>query len=438
MNNLEQLTAFCYSQKSIVEAVTHFINWFYEVYQEEDHAEQKILTQCVQQIFRKYYYSALDPESLFTPANITNTLCEREFGGEWVAAPFLSVTVHGRKMTQLTYRIIGFQVEQHPMIKDWEQILHAAAAGIRMTEPGIAFPEEYLLLQNGLMLPDRHYINILCMAALDAGYLECTRKGKILIGKTTPDAAEFFILTPEQKLRRLIEVTVRLCSSVLMEIFPDLQDNFTVERLMGYLKKPKSFETLMLSIFAGEGIDLQDIDEIDLDEILADILHTDEQQRESIVKLYMLGRALDIYFFTPFGYYLQLIQPVYPEVYNLQNELDELFAGSDDFHEIRNRLFSGAAAYDLTVLGERLLVKGRKPRREIKFPRDCDDAEMLQLVKESEYFLEDIDDTDFEDFLAEMTPPAPPLSGEKTRSAKVIEFPAKRKKKTTEPTDPVN
>jgi hypothetical protein len=429
MSKLEQLTVFCNSQKSIVEAVTNFITRFIEVYREEDQVEQKILTQCVQQIFRKYYYSALDPESLFTPASITNTLCEREFGGDWMAAPVLNVTVQGRKITQLNYRIIGFQADNHPMVKDWEQILYAAAAGIRMLDPGIPFPEEYQLLQNGLMLPDRHYINILCLAALNAGYLECVKTGKNLIGKTTPDAAELFNLTNEQKLRRLIEVLVRLCSTTLTEIFPDLQVEFTVDRLSGYLKHPKRFENLMLSIFAGEGIDMEDMNELALDEILADIMQMDDLEQESIGKLYMLGRILDIYFFTPFGYYLQLIQPVYPEVFDFRHELDELLSDGDDFQEIRNRLFSGVAAYDLTALGEQLLIKGRKPRREITFPRDCGDAEMLKLVKESADYLED-DGIDLQDFLLGMVSPAQPSVEKKPNSAKIIDFPVRQKEKT--------
>jgi hypothetical protein len=429
MSNLEQLAAFCNNQKSIVEAVTNFIIRFNEVYREEGQTEQKILTQCVQQIFRKYYYSALDLESLFTPANITNTLCERKFGCEWMAAPVLNVTVQGRKITQLDYRIIGFQAENHPMVKDWEQILYAAAAGIRMINPGIPFPEEYQLLQNGLTLPDRHYINILCLAALNAGYLECAKTGKNLIGKTTPSAAELFSLSNEEKLRRLIGAIVGVCSNTLTEIFPDFQLEFTVDQLMGYLKKPKNFENLMLSIFAGEGVDLQDINEFVLDEILTDILQTDELEQESIAKLYMLGRVLDIYFFTPFGYYLQLIQPVYPEVYDFRHELEELLSESDNFQEIRNRLFSGVAVYDLTALGEKLLIKGRKPRREIAFPRDCGDAEMLRIVRESLDYLED-DEVNLQDFLLKMVSPVKPALDRKPKSAKVIEFPVREKDKT--------
>jgi hypothetical protein len=431
MSNLEQLAAFCNNQKSIVEAVTNFITRFNEIYREEDQTEQKILTQCVQQIFRKYYYSALDPESLFTPANITNTLCERKFSCEWMAAPVLNVTVQGRKISRLDYRIIGFRTENHPMVKDWEQILYAAAAGIRMIDSGIPFPEEYQLLQNGLMLPDRHYINILCLAALNAGYLECVKTGKNLIGKTTPNAAELFDLPNEEKLRRLIEAMAGVCSTTLAEIFPELQLEFTIDQLMGYLKKPKRFESLMLSIFAGEGIDMQDMNALALDEILTDIMQMDELEQESIAKLFMLGRVLDIYFFTPFGYYMQLIQPVYPEVYDFRHELDELLSDSDDFQEIRNRLFSGVAAYDLTAMGEKLLIKGRKPRREIAFPRDCGDAEMLRLVRESADYLED-DGIDLQDFLLKMASPVKPALAKKNKSAKVIDFPVREKEKTAE------
>jgi hypothetical protein len=443
MEYLEKVKKFCLTQKSISAAIENFLTQFIEMYEEEDQKEQKILAQCVLQMFRKYYYSVLTPDSIITPANITNTLCEREFGRDLIAVPNLIVTTNNKKIEMLGYTVTCYQADQHPMARDLEQFLKIAVAGIKMEHPGILLASEYGKLKEGLFLFDRHYINILGLMALEAGFIDCAPSGNGFIGKTAEKSGEFMGLDEKGKLRRLIEIAVLVCSRSLTQSLPELRQELTPERIAGFLRKPEEFEAAMLAMYKRMGLDLKKLTRsLRTEEDFEDFMQSTHGELENITKCYLLQSSLDIYFHTPFGYYLGLIQPFYPEIYDLAMEMDDLLADIDNFQTVRQKLFSGAAGYDLTSLGADLLTEGSKPVGKQVFAENMGDEEMHQIVLSSKEYLdnEDIDEFDDEeenDFLLELEDEVDydfPLEHEieeikpagKRKTGQVIDFQAKK------------
>lgn len=53
-----------------------------------------------------------------------------------------------------------------------EELLKFAEKSVPLVEPGIIPPDQYGTLKDGIMILDRHYMNILCMSAIEAGYLK--------------------------------------------------------------------------------------------------------------------------------------------------------------------------------------------------------------------------------------------------------------------------
>jgi hypothetical protein len=439
MNYPNQAETFCKSQKSINAALVNFIDEFTAWYQAEDQAEQEILAQCVQQMFRKYYYSALAPEAILTPAAIANTLCERRFGKDLMGVPVLNVTFKGRKIARLEYQIIDFRLDTHPFLNDLEFFLRAAAAGIRMDAPGIPDAVEYPRLKEGAMIFDRHYFNVLGLAALEAGYIECVASGKSFIAKATAAADEFFGLSGAPKLRRVIESLAALCSKTIGQFFPELRPEFTVDRVLGFLTKPGSLEKTLTTAFSTLGMDINRLSRFMADkgsgaaDDIGEIIDTVGLDRENTAKIFWLENMLDIYFFTPFGYYLQVIQPVYSEVYDMAAEFDKLLEDASDFQMARNLLFSGALGFDLTVLGEALLAGSKKPRRSLRIPKDIGDEEMLQAVlARLEYLVDDGDEAEADEDAAEefdeaetlglFEPDDLPVAADKPKGGQVIDF----------------
>lgn len=447
MDDLKKITDFCMNQGSISTLIFNFMDQFMEWYEEEDEAEQKILAQCVLQMFRKYYYSALDPEMIYTPAKIVNTLCEREFGPDLIVIPRLTVVSRGKKISRLQYNFVTFKMDNHPLVKDMEVFLQTAWTGIRMEAPGIPSANEYRRFKQSSFICDRHYFNIIGLIALEAGYIECAKSGENFVAKQVSKAEEFFGLNDEGKLRILIETAVDLCSNMLRQSFPELEQEFTTEKVLGFLSEPEYFESAMASLFKKMGLNLKKLDQPLLMENLMETLEAAGLNEEKAVKLYWLQNMLDIYFFTPFGYYLQLIQPLYPDLYDLAMEFDMLLEDIDDFHKVRNKLFSPAIEYQLTAFGEKLFLKEKKPEPGRMLAANIGDEEMFQVVAASMDYLESEDGgPDFDEFDEEdsddgdgemednfqLTIEKPLNLPPKSKGAKIIQFPVKNKLEATD------
>jgi hypothetical protein len=447
MECAERFAGFCREQKSMTTALAKFVEWFMDDYADEDREEQEVLAQCVQQLFRKYYYSALDPQMMLTPAKIVTTLCEREFGNGLMPVPVLDCTFKGKKLTRLQYHFASFGTDDHPMVNDLTYFLETANAGIGMEAPGITRTAEYgKLKKRQLLIFDRHYINFLGLLALEAGYLECGLVENQLTCYTTTKAEEYLALTRTAKLRRLLELAVILCSKMLTRAFPELQREFAVLRIVGFLRNPRSYDMVMETVYKKMGLDLKRLDHSLLTGNFDMMLQGLDRNEDNLIKLFEIQRMLDVYFFTPFGYYFQIIQPVYPDIYDLAKELDELLADLDNFQVIRNKLFSLAVDFDLTVLGECFLGEGQKPRRKRRIPDQIGDAELCRSVLASTAYMEaeheayeryaEEEEEEYLRFLMKdlSVPSHRKATGQKAR---IIDFPVKKVAKTDTQLDQV-
>jgi len=81
-----------------------------------------------------------------------------------------------------------------------------------------------------------------------------------------------------------------------------------------------------------------------------------DAELKKLIEISRVMTGLDSYFLAPFSYYLQLLQPLYVQVYDLFEEIENI-SSYDDFRMARTSLFHAAQDYDLTVLGEELLLE---------------------------------------------------------------------------------
>jgi hypothetical protein len=123
-----------------------------------------------------------------------------------------------------------------------------------------------------------------------------------------------------------------------------------------------------------------------------------EHEYSDIKDLFAIKSLIDMYFVVPFGYYLQLIQPIYPGIYHVETEAMNILQYADDFLGARNSLFmTMGCSYDLTLLGEDLFTPGRKPKRQQLIAKNTDDDEMYKAIVENRGYQEEEDDWDDDD-----------------------------------------
>ncbi|KKM12703.1 hypothetical protein SY88_02210 [Clostridiales bacterium PH28_bin88] len=398
MDCMEKVTDFFMKQKSTVAAVENFIEQFMGIYGNIKAQEKELLSQCIQQMFRKYYYTPMVPDIFASPANMTNMLIEREFGKGIVVLPTLKPEYKGKKIKYIHLDVTCFQTDNHHFIKDMETFLETAKEGIPLEEPGILPPEEHGRIRNKVLLDDRHYFNIISLTALEAGLLESMQQddGKIL-GRTSPKVGEFLRLDGIQKLRLIVDAVVKHFSRTMVEVFPEIKDMFSVNTVENLLMKPVDLEDLFTPVFKKLGLDEERMESIFYDVVFNEEFQISDEDAMKMVKAMHALLYYDMYFLTPFGYYLQLIQPAYEDEYIMEAEVFNILEHVDNFRLARTKLFSGAASYDLTSLGEALLGEGRKPVRKQALGEDFDDDKMFEIIEDSRNYYDE-DEEDENDF----------------------------------------
>ncbi len=390
---------FFMEQKSTKAIIEDFIDQFMENYENLRHKERELVAQCIHPLFRRYYYSTILPDSYMTYASIINGLIEKECGKGIILFPVLKPVYQGKKIQRIEYEVACYKIDKHWFVRDMEIFLEIAAKGITIGEFGILPLSECGKLKNKVMIDDRHYFNMITMTALDAGLIQEAQAGDgHFYTQTTKETTDFLSLGNKEKLQFVIEAIVKQFSRVISDGLPEL-DFFSVDKTASMLRKPTDFVDLFYPIAKKLNIDqdlLTAISEEDYIDFESDLSDEDLKQLASISYLLV---SYDMYFLTPFGHYLQLIQPVYAFDFFMDYAIGDLL-DAEDIQEARTGLFMGAASYDLTPLGEALLGKGRKPKRKFGITEKLSDDEIMEIITAIKddifYEFDDDDEYDYE------------------------------------------
>mgnify|MGYP001002783826 CR=1 FL=1 len=277
------------------------------------------------------------------------------------------------------------------MVTDFETVLEICKSSLKVNTFGIPEDSERKRFYGKLFLNDRHYLNIIVMAAIKLEYiLISNHKGKT-IAITTEKSKELVNMPVKSKIKLLAEgIIENFVSSINLEI-PQLKDLITKRAIWEIIENPSKLEDFIYSINEKLGIDnnflyqIIDKKEVDFEE-LEDMFTNNPSSN----MLAILMIRIDIYLFTPLGYYLQLIKPFYGDVYNIMVEMEYIFSFLDEeYVYVRNLLFSIPEEFDLTLLGEEIILNGKKSKIVEKINGNYDDESFLKCFKKRQQYIED-------------------------------------------------
>lgn len=280
--------------------------------------------------------------------------------------------------------------------------MEAAIDGVPIDEPGIIPMDKREKFMDKLSLKDGHYLNIITYIAVEMGVIEYVPSESQSICKLSPRAKEFFNLDPREKINRIVQGAIRMCAGRMSKSCPELEDVFSEDTVKNLLNASQDTESILSPIVDKLGIDMEELKQALLQGTWDDNYEIPEEEQEKILEVYFVLVGIDIFFFTPFGYYLQLIQPIYDSMYSIRMEADIILADIDDIAQVRTKLFAAPADYDLTSLGEELLVGAKISERRQRLEKDIDDEEIYQAIVSPDYsnflsmLLDDQDDWDDE------------------------------------------
>ena len=298
-------------------------------------------------IYRLWYYSALFHEAFATPA---------VFADIWFKGAGVNVCLPRMSDGRLEFEWRLYTVDEHPFIKDLTTLAQTAddmASFDSITHELI--PDDFKKYAHGFTISDNIYISYLVEIALEMGLIKKRPSVHIVKYMSTAKGRSMEQLDGRTALEMAAECAAKIfCRKFAAVLGTPVGLNKAL--VMSWLKGTCLTDDIYADIYDLVGIDIIDLwkNERGSDDL-------DELDRAALASVYPIGRLIDRYFLTPFGRYMQLIQPIYYMPFSPQHELEYIF-GHDVRDDYDNSLaaFAPCSMYRLTSLGRTMLSAEKK------------------------------------------------------------------------------
>lgn len=358
INNLKKdIIDFYSNNESMYGIVNMFKEKFIEIYNKKDNSEKKdLIINYKESYYRRWYYSSFVNKFSISPANYLNSYINTRSEENIIVVPTLEPIARKDKLEELTQEFRVYSIDNHPFIRDFKTIMDGFYPAVVLNDVNMLEKSIVNELMKKVSVKDFHYINYIVKLSIEMEFL---KKMPSLYANNyvpSPEYEEFLSMSSEEKLRKIIEGTIKLSSKELINICPLAFEEFSEKGIENMLRNPIGTDELFNSIFKDFDLNFQEI---------SMKLEEDSDSQNSMLMMYvcLLGIFYDIWFVTIFGYYLQLIQPIYAEPYNIQSDVELL---NEDDEECLEGLFSPCSHYDLTFIGENFFMEGKKSEKHQK------------------------------------------------------------------------
>jgi hypothetical protein len=268
-----------------------------------------------------------------------------------------------------------FSVNNHPVVADLVTFVESCRPDIELTVNDMPTEKHMNVLKAKLGLYDSFYVEYLLSICTVMGLLEKSASIYSNRAHVTSQYDELMSLSPTDIFAKVVDASLKAASAFLTEMIPLPEPYFTPEVILDLLKAPVPIEQLFQQVYSILGIKMQDVysyDELDdFDPFIDDL------NNAVISSTFLLGLLVDKCILTPFGYYLQLISPLYTLPFDFESEMLYLLDSFEEDEGPVTALYAPSAFYYLTPLGREFFDVDPSPKRELisdKMPLDelCD------------------------------------------------------------------
>lgn len=315
-----------------------FIDTYKEIRTE---GKKQLLTHCIS-FYRRWYYSALLEDSVLTPANLIDAL-RKVYGLEGCTTVY-PVLRSRTRAAKFNYKTVAYSIDDHPVITDLSLLLESCAPACELDEGDVLLGQHLDTLLNQISLYDPIYVNYLLDLAM---YLKLMKKMPSIYAnqfQTTKECELFFNQPKKEMLDTIIKATISIATRELNTLLPGNRF-LTYDYILSILKEPITTDDLFKHIYSTLGFSIEKLMEFKVENSLDDVYNA------MVSSTFYLGVVLDNYFFTPFGFYLHLINPGYMLPYDLEKEIAYAMEALEETGDIDPALFSPCSHYTLTPLG---------------------------------------------------------------------------------------
>jgi len=247
-----------------------------------------------------------------------------------------------------------YSPDDHPVVGDLKTFADILSPDASLTKNGFFTAALEQKIYGALSIKDTFYLEYLFQLSANLGLIKripSIHANKIQI---SGGAREFLALPAREILSAVVNETLNICVRFIKNTDPLTE--FTVNRYFfeSALTKPIPTNEIIRAVYARAGELLEmNADAQDRPSDGEPAPGPEELEQLILTSSYIFGILLDKYFFTAFGYYLGIIQPLYTQPYDFYATIEAL--DNKNFNDLIPGLYTPCNAYALTRLGAELL-----------------------------------------------------------------------------------
>lgn len=353
---------------------------FAQAYSAPGRGNKGVLLRYFFSFYRKWYTSAMIDNTYLTPCNVF-ALINKEYHKNVLTTTIPTLNSF-KRFSKFGFRQISYSLDDHPVVSDLRLFVDSCLPSFELGDGfSVSLEQEGALLQR-ISLQDPFYIAYLHRLAWKMKLVEDMLSIHSSTARPTKKCESFFALPPREIFQNIVEASIYIAHNSL-ERFLTMTGILDVRYLTQMLKKPSSSDEVFAHIYGRLGFDFEEIANIDLSQPVSD------EMQELASGTFSLGVLLSQHFFTVFGTYLRLINPVY--IYSQHMEQDmayvrEVSRVEHDSFEVEIPLFAPCTFFSPTELAVDYFGLGSDVVMEL--PKSPNLQQLMEIVSNIEEFRE--------------------------------------------------
>lgn len=336
-------------QKNHKQLLEFFSKSFFEVYNNMDKEVQPTLLEVAPILFRRWYVSALIPETTLSPSVAFRIDFSKKLSSENVYSYIMTLDKTENEKPIFQYHILEYSLQKHPFIEDLKIILNYCTPDCELSEQGEFLENDQKTLLQQISRKEHFYLHYLTLILCNMELLVPLASIHTIRIQPSKYAIEFFQSPPERILFHIVKAVLETASYEMSEAIGADPEYFSADIFFEFLNNNMDTEDIFITLYKSIGIDITQIWEIPSAECFS------EEEAAIASSFFFMGILLDKWFLTPLGDFLQIIQPIYYLPFYFVSTLNRIANLIVAKFPLQAELYSPCSVYDLTVIGETVL-----------------------------------------------------------------------------------
>ena len=300
------------------------------------------LLRCMPSFYRRWFFTSFAEDATLSPCALLAT-AKNESREDMPF--FIPAMPSVQRFGPMTFRTEALSLDNHPIVRDLRLLLQSCTPDFELDEYDFLMPEheDALLLQ--LSIGDHYYIEYLVLICL---HLNLFVKIPSIHSNRAQVSAQAYervcALSDRALLDEIVQSAIFIATESLID-FITLDGEAETSYVTNLLQEPMETDDIFRHIFKSLGITVEQLATLQEDTLM------DETVESMITGTFLLGITIDQFFFTPFGFYLRFIDPVYMLSYDLQKEMLYTLEVLDEGADFGREIFAPCSRYSLSSLG---------------------------------------------------------------------------------------